>query len=284
MRPPSRWIRERRMQRPQTPPLLATAVLALLLFPAMCGAAPLPKAGRLALVLHASGKGETSPASVAEAEDTIRKGLIASGYIVVDEAKLERIRRDKAAMLALEGDAEAILKLGAQYGVSTFVKGAVAVHPSRKNDANLYTATAVITVKAYSASAKYVFSDTVEGREAGYTPQDAQHRALVSAATSMRQSLLDGKAVTPHGPPQRNRLRLVVRNIASFQQANAILETCKTAQGAMSAAMKGYEGGSVTIEVDFFGDAGRLRAALLDRGAPLSFGRIAGTTLEAAYQ
>ena len=56
------------MQRPQTPPLLATAVLALLLFPAMCGAAPLPKAGRLALVLHASGKGETSPASVAEAE------------------------------------------------------------------------------------------------------------------------------------------------------------------------------------------------------------------------
>ena len=52
----------------------------------------------------------------------------------------------------------------------------------------------------------------------------------------------------------------------------------------MGAAMKGYEGGSVTIDVDFFGDAGRLRTALLDRGAPLSFGRIAGTTLEAAYQ
>ena len=263
-------------------PLLAAAVIAL--FPPAGDATPLPKTGRLALVLQASGKDEASPASVAEAEDTIRKGLIASGYTVVDEAKLERIRRDKAAMLALEGDAEAILKLGAQYGVSTFVKGAVSVHSSRKNDANLYTATAVITVKAYSASAKYVFSDTVEGREAGYTPQDAQHRALVSAATSMRQSLLDGKAVTPHGPPQRNRLRLVVRNIASFQQANAILETCKKAQGAMGAAMKGYEGGAVTIEVDFFGDAGRLRTALLDRGLPLSFGRVAGTTLEAAYQ
>ena len=261
-------------------PLLAAAVIAL--FPPAGDATLLPKTGRLALVLQASGKDEASPASVAEAEDTIRKGLIASGYTVVDEAKLERIRRDKAAMLALEGDAEAILKLGAQYGVSTFVKGAVSVHSSRKNDANLYTATAVITVKAYSASAKYVFSDTIEGRDVGYTPQDAQHRALVSAATGMRQSLLDGKAATPHGPPERNRLRLVVRNIASFQQANAILETCKKAQGAMGAAMKGYEGGAVTIEVDFFGDAGRLRTALLDRGLPLSFGRVDGTTLEAA--
>ena len=263
-------------------PLLAAAVIAL--FPPAGDATPLPKTGRLALVLQASGKDEASPASVAEAEDTIRKGLIASGYTVVDEAKLERIRRDKAAMLALEGDAEAILKLGAQYGVSTFVKGTVSVHSSRKNDANLYTATAVITVKAYSASAKYVFSDTIEGRDVGYTPQDAQHRALVSAATGMRQSLLDGKAATPYGPPERNRLRLVVRNIASFQQANAILETCKKAQGAMGAAMKGYEGGAVTIEVDFFGDAGRLRTALLDRGLPLSFGRVDGRTLEAACQ
>ncbi len=272
------------MHRVHTPPLLAAAAFIALFLAATGDTAPLPKAGRLALVLQASERGETSSASVAEAEDTIRKGLIASGYTVVDEAKLERIRRDKAAMLALEGDAEAILKLGAQYGVNTFVKGNIAVHHSRKNDANLYTATAVITVKAYSASAKYVFSDTVEGREAGYTPQDAQHRALVSAAKSMRQSLLDGKVVSLQGPPERKRLRLVVRNIASFQQANAILETCKKAQGAMGAAMKGYEGGAVTIEVDFFGDAGRLRTALLDRGLPLSFGSVAGTTLEAAYQ
>jgi hypothetical protein len=265
------------------PVVFATIVFAAFV-PEASGASPLPKTGRVALVLQAADPADMPAASIIETEDMIRRGLIAAGYTVVDERKLERIRRDRAALLALEGNAEGILRLGARYGVNTFVRGNVSVHASRKNDANLYTATAVISVRAVASSAAFVFSETIEGRDMGYTPQDARHRALAQAAKTMEARLAGEVRPSPTPSFERSRLRLVVRNIPSFQQANAILETCRTAQGTMSAAMKGYGEGAVTIEVDFVGDAARLRQALLDRGLPLSFAPVSGTTLEAVRQ
>ncbi len=80
------------------------------------GSPPLPKGKTIAVLV----KGTQSHA--AAARSILLKGLIDGGYRAVDEKQLERIRRSKAAALALEGNVEAILKLGRTYGFPFFFR------------------------------------------------------------------------------------------------------------------------------------------------------------------
>ena len=138
---------------------------------------PLSKTGSIAVLVK--GEWEHHNASVAA---LVSQRLVAKGYKVVDEKKLAAIRQSKAAMAALNGDVDAIIRLSSQYGVGTTITlNAQAGAPAR-NEFNLMTGTASVAVMAVTSGGSIVYSDTVQGKQVGYTSDEAAQKAIEAAA------------------------------------------------------------------------------------------------------
>ncbi|GHS95067.1 hypothetical protein AGMMS50276_09370 [Synergistales bacterium] len=137
---------------------------------------PLPKKGFVAILVK--GEDEQHAAAVTS---IMAQQLRARGYKIVDEKKLAAIRRDKANRLALEGNVEAILKLGSQYGVSVSIVVQERAGEPRENEFGLYTGTSSLAVQAVSG-ASLVYADTVQGKQVGYTQDEAAQKSIEAAA------------------------------------------------------------------------------------------------------
>jgi hypothetical protein len=235
-------------------------------------AAAIPTGKTIAVVIYESTRDLYTPGKgIGAAESIVKRELLASGYPVVNEAQLEKIKRSKAAAMALQGNAEAIMQLGKSYNVKILLRGQASMHEPRLNEFQLYTATANISVQAYStANGKYIFSDTVMAKEVGYTPDEAREKALAAAAQTMARNIISGEGSAggvgsdsgPVGPA--GAIRLVVTGISSFSQANEILSAVQHTSRVSEARMTGYEGGTATIELKSL-DSPKTFAGLLSR-------------------
>lgn len=140
--------------------------------------AAIPKKGSVAVLV----KGPSAQ-HAASAASIVTQQLIAKGYKVVDPQKLESIRRSKAAALALDGNVEAIMKLGKQYGFSTMVAVQVQAGNPVINEFKLYTGTASAAVMVTGSNGAQLYADTVSGKQVGYSPDEARQKSLEAAAT-----------------------------------------------------------------------------------------------------
>ena len=138
--------------------------------------AALPKGSIAVLAKSASAQEAAQTASV------FTRQLIAKGYKVVDPKKLEAIRRSKAAALALDGNVDAIMKLGRQYGFSTLITAQVEAGRPVLNEFELYTGTSSIAVMVTASNGSQIYADTVAGKQVGYTPSEAAQKSLEAAA------------------------------------------------------------------------------------------------------
>lgn len=243
------------------------------LFAAPFGAAEgaLPKKGTVAVIIHEGAESlDGAGQSLGTAEARVMEILLQQGYSVVNPKKMEELRRSKAARLALDGDVEAILRLGSQYGVAFFVSGRAKLPQPRQNEFGLFTATADVAVEAYStATGRYVFSGRTSGKQVGYSAGEALEKALMEAAQSMAAQLTGGGAADDGAAPAAGAassgVRLTVRNVTSFSQLNEILETCRHLAGVSTAKATGYSGGTGVIELDYRGALQDLAASLAKR-------------------
>lgn len=138
--------------------------------------AALPK-GSIAVLVKS-----TSAQEAAQTASVFTRQLIAKGYKVVDPQKLEAIRRSKAAALALDGNVDAIMKLGKQYGFSTMITAQVEAGRPVLNEFQLYTGTSSVAVMVTASNGNQIYADTVAGKQVGYTPSEAQQKSLEAAA------------------------------------------------------------------------------------------------------
>ena len=151
--------------------------------------AMLPKKGDIAVVLDGPDKHHVSMAEAAIVET-----LIGRGYRVVDEAKMKRIRaaaaRAKAARLALEGDVEGILRINASYSVAATVVASVRAGRPRLNEFRLFTGTASVAIMAVTSNGTRLGGQTAEGKQIGYTPDEAQQKAIDAAVQTGMSKVL----------------------------------------------------------------------------------------------
>lgn len=138
--------------------------------------AALPNGSIAVLVKSASAQEAAQTASV------FTRQLLAKGYKVVDPKKLEAIRRSKAAALALDGNVDAIMKLGRQYGFSTMITAQVEAGSPVLNEFQLYTGTSSVAVMVTASNGSQIYADTVAGKQVGYTPSEAKQKSLEAAA------------------------------------------------------------------------------------------------------
>jgi len=114
-------------------------------------------------------------------EALITKQLLAKGYKVVDPQKLQAIKKDKIARLALAGDVDAILKLSSGHGATMIVVQVEAGWPV-VNEFKLYTGTSSLAVTVGAPNGSIIYADTVMGKQVGYTPDEAAQKSIESAA------------------------------------------------------------------------------------------------------
>lgn len=266
---------------------LLGAILALLVLGGGAGAESIPKGKAVAVVISETA-GILSQAAVGTAETLVKRTLMENGYPVVNEAQLAKIRRSKAAALALDGNVDAILSLGKKYGVKVFISGKASMHEARQNEFGLYTGTAAIAVQAYSATnGKYLFADTVMGKDLGYTPEEASQKALMAAARVMAENLVRGEGAAGNGvtggdpaTSAAQTFMVVVTRVTGFHVANQILDACAHLPRTRSARITAFNGGTVTLEVLYQSTARDLADALSRRGLPMTITGVRGNTVE----
>ncbi|NLL37005.1 MAG: hypothetical protein GX256_05740 [Fretibacterium sp.] len=171
---------------------VAVAVALLLmttgLFPGTTEAAELPKKGSIAILSRSE-----SRQHAALATSLFSQELISKGYKVVDPKRLEAIRKSKAAVAALDGDVNAIMNLGKQYGFSTMITLNVRAGRPVLNEFDLYTGTASVAVMVTASSGQEIYADTARGKQVGYTEDEAQDKALEAAVVTAVKKMTGGR-------------------------------------------------------------------------------------------
>jgi len=148
------------------------------------GFAELPK-GSIAVLT----KGPSVQHSAVVASILTRE-LLTKGHKVVDPKRLEAIRRSKAAVLALEGNVDAIIKLSKQYGFSTMITAQLQAGKPVLNEFQLYTGTSSLAIMVMSSGGQMIYADTVMGKQVGYTPDEAAQKSIEAAAKLAVQKML----------------------------------------------------------------------------------------------
>ena len=166
--------------------LVLAVILSSLVFMGSSALAALPKQGSIAIL--AIGPSDQHAASVAA---ILTRELIANGYKVVDPDTLAAIRRNKAARLALEGNVDAIMRLGSQYGFSTMITAELKAGRPVVNEFQLYTGTSSIAIMVMSSGGQMIYADTVMGKQVGYTPDEAAQKSIEAAAKSAVKRMME---------------------------------------------------------------------------------------------
>lgn len=235
--------------------------------------APLPKGKTIAVLVQGV------PAHAASARAIFLRALLDGGYKAVDEKQLERIRASKAAALALDGNVEAILKLGRTYGFGILVSGRITVPPAVKNEFGLFTATATAAVSACTASnGRQILAGTESAKEIGYTSDEAAQKAAESAAR-LASAVLLGQTPTAGPGAGAVKYTLTVSPVRSFAEAHALSESCREA-GAAEATVLRFSAGKAEIEISYGGPLRQFLSLLLQKRSDLSEETIADNSVQ----
>lgn len=217
-----------------------------------CYGEVLSKKGKIAVVLR--GSGSLRKADAIAAGSVVIRELVQRGYRVVDKNRLEAMKRSEAARLAFEGDADALINLWKKYQVRYYVKGTAEGHRPVVNEFGLYTATVTIALQAYRASdGKYLFSDSIVGKEVGYTAQEASSNALLMAAEKMAEALGEGKKIS-HSTHKKTgkRYSLSVSGLSGLVAADGFRQDLESMPGVVSASL-GSGIGTISVQVVYDG-------------------------------
>lgn len=246
----------------------------LLLLPAPSAqGAPLPKGKTIAVLVQGV------PAHAASARAIFLRALLDGGYKAVDEKQLERIRASKAAALALDGNVEAILKLGRTYGFAVLISARITVPPAVKNEFGLFTATATAAVSACTASnGRQILAGTESAKEIGYTAEEAAQKAAEGAARRVSAVLL-GQSPAAGSGAAAVKYTLSVSPVRSLAEAHGLAESCREA-GASEAAILRFSGGKAEIEVSYGGSLRQFLSLLLQKRSDLSEETTAGNSVQ----
>ena len=138
---------------------------------------PLPKKGSIAVLVKGMSENQNAFAAA-----LVSRQLLAKGYKVVDRDKLAAMRKSAAERLLREGNKEAIENLGQKYSAETTITINAQVGQSVLNKFNLYTGMSSAAVMVTISGGGVVYADTVQGKQVGYTPDEAAQKAIEAAA------------------------------------------------------------------------------------------------------
>lgn len=209
-------------------------------------------------------------------ESQIMDALISAGYKVVERNQLEKIKQSQAAILALQGNAEAIMKLGSTYNIAYFVKGKAQLEEPRLNEFNLYTATASLSIQAYrTKDARFLLSQVFSAKAVGYTGEEAQRKALMDAASKAASFLIGAQ----HPSSFSGVARVILRGVSDYGLVNSVYEKVRGFPGARNVRIASYGGGQAIIEFLYSGDVNSVAQSLRVAGLPIQVVSVQGSTI-----
>lgn len=210
------------------------------------------------------------------AEAKVMESLINAGYKVVEQNQLEKIKKSRAAILALQGNAEAIMRLGRSYNVAYFVRGKTRLEEPRLNEFNLYTATASLSIQAYrTKDARFLLSQAFSSKAVGYTGEEAQRKALMDVASKAASFLIGAQ----HPGEFSGMARVILRGVSDYGLVNSIYEKIRGFPGTRNVKITSYGGGQAIIEFLYSGDVNDVAKSLKVAGLPIQVVSVQGSTI-----
>lgn len=255
---------------------LVLVVVLVLQFPYSGDAdGPLPKGKTIAVMVRS-----TSSQHARSAEAILINSLIQEGYKAVDQDRLEAIRKNKAAVLALDGDVDAILKLSQTYGFNVLVSGRATVHTPVKNEFGLFTATAVVSLTACQGSnGRQLFADTASAKEIGYTGDEAGQKAIEAAARRAARAMIEGgSSGGGTSATSSQTYEIEVAGVRSFADAHSFVELLSKA-GCSNSSLLRFSGGKAIIRASWGGNADSLAKAVVQGRDDLAVDRVEGDNI-----
>jgi hypothetical protein len=252
----------------------ALAFFAIILPNGAAAEGPLPKGKTIAVMVRSA-----STQHARSSESILINSLIQNGYKAVDQKRLASIRQHKAALLALDGNVEAIMQLSQTYGFNVLVSGRATIHTPVKNEFGLYTSTAVVSVTAcYGSSGRQIFADTRTAKEIGYTGDEAGQKALETASKAAAQALISGSASPGGGAAATQTYEIEVKGIRTFVDAHGIVDLLADI-GCASSGLASFSGGTALVKADWGGSASALAQAVTAKRADIQLERIVGNKI-----
>lgn len=139
----------------------------------------LPKRGDIAVIVEGD---DEQHVKITEAK--IIDSLVKHGHRVVDEGKMRKIKaaavRAQAFRLAMQGNYNAIFKLNASYSCAATVIARVQAGKPEKNQFNLYTGNASISITAFTGGVK-LGGKTSTSTQVAFTEYQTQVKAIEAA-------------------------------------------------------------------------------------------------------
>ena len=252
---------------------VALLAAVLILFPNTGDAAgPLPRGKTIAVIVRGA-----SAQQARSAEAILISSLIQGGYKAVDQDRLETIRKNKAAVLALDGDVDAILKLSQTYGFNVLVSGRATVHTPVKNEFGLFTATAVVSLTACQGSdGRQLFAETASAKEVGYTGDEAGQKAIEAAARQASRALIEGGSSGGGASTVSSQIyEIEVAGVRSFADAHSFVELFSKA-GCSNSSLLRFSGGKAIVRASWGGNADSLARAVIQGRDDLALDRVDG--------
>lgn len=140
----------------------------------------LPKRGDIALIVEGD---DEQHVKITEAK--IIDSLVRHGYRVVDEAKMKKMKaaavRAQAFRLAMQGNFNAIFKLNASYSCAATIIARVQAGKPEKNQFNLYTGNANISITAITSRGTKLGGKTATSTQVAFTEYETQVKAIEAA-------------------------------------------------------------------------------------------------------
>ena len=140
----------------------------------------LPKRGDIAVIVEGDDEQH-----VKMTEAKIIDSLVKHGHRVVDEAKMKKMKaaavRAQAFRLAMQGNYNAIFKLNASYSCAATVVARVQAGKPEKNQFNLFTGNANISIIAITSRGTKLGGKTSTSRQVAFTEYETQVKAIEAA-------------------------------------------------------------------------------------------------------
>jgi hypothetical protein len=211
---------------------------------------------RIMVLIREDNMGDSSASgNVAEAE--VINFLSKKGFSFVDQAAVERLKKQDQALQALEGNAAAAAAIGAQAGAEMIITGTVVSRVVDNPSLNLgamHSCQADVSLKVIvCATAAVITANNEHSAAVHINPVSGGAKAIVQAVQKLLDRHLFEKIVASWQDQINNGipLRVTVSDVKSFKTSKAIMDGLPAiSRGVVKATKRDWNQGTGILELE----------------------------------
>jgi len=227
---------------------------------------------------------DDAEAPISTSESEISNHFMSTGYRVVENAEVKHIRALPEAKAAMEGDIDAVTKIGKDNKVDVIVIGkAYANFNTDKGLGGFISYRATITAKVVKIdSSEVLYTASKSGAGVDLTKQNAAKASLTKIGELLSEEMVPDVTQALN---EKAQAQLTISNIPDWNKLSILNKNIQSMQGVSSTYIRSYESdtGVASIDVNLrYGNASQIASYLSNiKVLPIEIIAVTGNVIEA---